>query len=1125
MIRLRPLLLASLVAVPLSLLVAPGAGAAPPVTGRTQDAAAASCWEIKQNNPSSSDGTYWLQTPQLVAPQKFYCDMTTDGGGWVLIARGREGWQEIHNGVGTPEDVSGAVTGRAAFAPRQLDAHVIDALVGGRRFDSMTDGVRLRRAANATGTQWQESRLKLTKRDRWSWALAAGFAASGSVGGVSFSGTTTRDIAIDNGARRIWTFDSATNGYVRGFNYGSAVKGSTDPNTYLYSKATGGTHATPFTQMFIRPRLQTSDLTYAAIPDAGTPAQVAAPIPQNGSAPTRWGVSGTGAAGTGENATEVQAFAQIGNVMYVGGNFTTVQKGATATGSDKISRPYLAAFDATTGDYLSSFRPPALNNQVKALVALPGGKLAVGGEFTTVGTSKRQGLVVLNGATGAVDTAWTASLVNNLSGLKVSVRALDVGGDYLYVGGSMTHFQHGSKQVYAKGAGRIKISTRAPDTVWNPEFNGTVTGLDVSSDVSRVYFSGYFTQARGVEALRGAAFGTAGGAPRITPTWTPTVSTTGSSRYQQAVKEVGSRVWLGGAQHNLFGYDRSTFALKKAHITRSGGDVQAIEAGNGLVFQGNHSEHFNYSDTTTWEGSNPGNPNPVWSQADRMNFLGAYDAGTGNYAADFSPKFRARGGMGVWAIKVASNGAVWAGGSLTSSISTSGANQWVGGFTRFEPRPHTAPSQPAQATATLTDTTATISWTKASTPGVSYEVLRGDRVVATTTDTSVVLPGSAASDRWFVRASDGSGNRSPSTSVFSATAQAETEILLGSGATWSYLFDDSVAVPSTWQRPSFVPTGWKSGAAPLGFGSSDVATDIDVPAGERRAVVSYYRSTFDIAPGQSVGTVTVTTRADDAVAAYVNGIEVGRSNLDDGTLSASSYAKTAPRTSRAAAEPVTFEVPLSALRQGVNTVAISVHSMYRATPDSSMDATVEATEGSNVPDAVAGRTALVAQGSAWSYLFSRDTAAPTTWKTSASGTDGWRSGAAPLGFGTGPITTDIDVPTGEQRGLASYFRRTFTVADPGDFSALTLTTRADDGVVVYVNGTEVSRVRMPTGTITANSYATSAVSTAQAVGDPVVLDLPATLLKAGTNTIAVEVHSNYRSTANTSMDLSLIGTS
>ena len=48
--------------------------------GLSEATAAASCWEIKQNNPRSSDGTYWLQTATMDAPGQFFCDQTTDGG-------------------------------------------------------------------------------------------------------------------------------------------------------------------------------------------------------------------------------------------------------------------------------------------------------------------------------------------------------------------------------------------------------------------------------------------------------------------------------------------------------------------------------------------------------------------------------------------------------------------------------------------------------------------------------------------------------------------------------------------------------------------------------------------------------------------------------------------------------------------------------------------------------------------------------------------------------------------------------------------------------------------------------------------------------------------------------------
>jgi hypothetical protein len=67
----------------------------------------------------------------------------------------------------------------------------------------------------------------------------------------------------------------------------------------------------------------------------------------------------------------------------------------------------------------------------------------------------------------------------------------------------------------------------------------------------------------------------------------------------------------------------------------------------------------------------------------------------------------------------------------------------------------------------------------------------------------------------------------------------------------------------------------------------------------------------------------------------------------------------------------------------------------------------------------------------------------------------------------------------------------------------------------------VGRSNLPEGDLTPTTYALSAVSTASAVNNPVTFDIPVTALREGSNTIAVEVHSNYRSTPNTSMDLTL----
>jgi hypothetical protein len=72
--------------------------------------------------------------------------------------------------------------------------------------------------------------------------------------------------------------------------------------------------------------------------------------------------------------------------------------------------------------------------------------------------------------------------------------------------------------------------------------------------------------------------------------------------------------------------------------------------------------------------------------------------------------------------------------------------------------------------------------------------------------------------------------------------------------------------------------------------------------------------------------------------------------------------------------------------------------------------------------------------------------------------------------------------------------------------------------VIYVNGTEVGRANMPSGTITRTTYATAAPSTSTAVANPVVVQIPTNVIQSGSNTIAVEVHSNYRSTPSSSID-------
>jgi hypothetical protein len=155
--------------------------------------------------------------------------------------------------------------------------------------------------------------------------------------------------------------------------------------------------------------------------------------------------------------------------------------------------------------------------------------------------------------------------------------------------------------------------------------------------------------------------------------------------------------------------------------------------------------------------------------------------------------------------------------------------------------------------------------------------------------------------------------------------------------------------------------------------------------------------------------------------------------------------------------------------------------------------------------------------STWRYRYEL-VAPPSNWATSALDDTTWDTGAAPIGWGHSSIATNIDRPTTE-RALTVYHRNTINVPNAAAVTALQLSVIVDDGAVVYVNGTEVNRTRMPAGTITHDSWASSSISTTNARANPTIVDVPVNLLVNGNNIIAVETHLNYRSTPNISFDL------
>lgn len=1097
--------------VPLSLLFAftPSAQAADSTVydGSSATQAAASCWEIKTLVPAAPSGVYWLRTPSLVIPMQFYCDQVTDGGGWVLIARGRSGWKENYEGYGTTEQVSAVVGGTAAFTPRQLSSAVVDGLLNDQRPDSLTDGVRLRRATNTTGTAYQEVRYKYTKQARWVWTFRSETPVGAfTIAGANGSGGQTGNFGTDQNQRRVYMQTAAAQNWTIGFSYGTSARGSSASDSYVWSASANAGNPKPFTQMFLRPRLLQSTLGNAAIPDTGSSARVQAPLAQTRALPTVWGVSGLANGSTSEMSTEVQSVTQSGNNVYTGGNFKYIQQ--SRTGAGQVQQSYLAAFNVDSGNWVSTFRP-TFNGQVKALATLPNGLVVAGGEFTVANGAPHAGIVVLNPGDGSTNSSVNVNMRNALSSGVLQVRSLKVEAPWLYIGGNFTHLgggTHPATTVYARGAARVSLSDGTPDDGWNPAFNGTVSEVEPSADGTRLYAAGYFTNTNNNPANKIAALQTTAGAAKVVPNWT--MISSGSPDFQFTVSEGASRIWHGGSEHDLFGYSKIDFSRLSTHIAKYNGDFQTSEISNGTLYAGCHCNDFTYSGASFWP-----NLGTTWTVADKLGFVGAWNAETGTVEPEFNPVLDTRAGHGAWATFTDSNGILWIGGDFSNSVAQNGASQWSGGFVRFAARDSAAPPAPTGLVATSNGLSDSLTWQPSAESNVSYQILRNDRVIGAATSTSFSTA-AFTGGRYFVRAVDAAGNYSASTAVATApVVDNPPTLLVPDNAVWSYRFENS-APDTAWKNNGYDDSAWPTGPAPLGWVATGIATPLAV-AGTKPLAVQY-RKTFTVANPTTIASLGITAKADDGVVVYVNGVEAGRSNMPAGTIAWNSYASSAPLSENTA--PVTFTVSGSVLVAGINTIAAQVNSNYRSTRDSSFSLSVMATEGTQ-PPAPAEPQPLVADNATWNYTF--ENAAPDPgWQSPGFDATKWSAGQSPLGWGHSSIATTLTAVG--TKPLAVQYVHTFDLDNLATVEAVKITTRADDGIVLYVNGDEVTRHNLPSGTISWTTYATAAPSTPTAVANPVVLRIPVAAFNEGTNTIAAAVHSNYRSTLNSSFALSAV---
>jgi hypothetical protein len=183
------------------------------------------------------------------------------------------------------------------------------------------------------------------------------------------------------------------------------------------------------------------------------------------------------------------------------------------------------------------------------------------------------------------------------------------------------------------------------------------------------------------------------------------------------------------------------------------------------------------------------------------------------------------------------------------------------------------------------------------------------------------------------------------------TSATATEVV-SVGEVWKFL-DDGSDQGTAWKEPAFDENLWtqivdgvpviKSGPSRLGYGEvaslADATTvgyvDTDpITAGTQRNITTYFRRSFEIANLAPVVGVSLEVARDDGCVVYLNGKELGRSNMP-APPAVISYTTTASGSVDSAGAAVwqTIPIAISDLQQGTNVLAVEIHQFFNGSND------------------------------------------------------------------------------------------------------------------------------------------------------------------------------------------------
>ncbi len=306
----------------------------------------------------------------------------------------------------------------------------------------------------------------------------------------------------------------------------------------------------------------------AAVPTS--PSAAATPLPS---------VAGTSYQANGR----VDAILTVGNVVYLGGKFTSLRPAGAAAGTGEVARNHLAAVNRDTGALLA-WNPNADRDVYALAVSGDGATIYVGGLFTKVGGATRKRAAAINASSGAV-TSWAPSVSGK-------VYALATAGSRVYLGGTLTK---------VNGVARTRLAavttSGALDTGWHPSPDATVRAIAIGTDGS-VLVGGEFFVVDGTNHSRHLV--------RLDPVTAAQRQWNWMPGYDVwAIIPTATQIYLGG--NGAGGHLAAHSALGgKVWQAQTDGGVQAIALVGDVLVGGGHFDNVCETSTTTGSGSGGG---------------------------------------------------------------------------------------------------------------------------------------------------------------------------------------------------------------------------------------------------------------------------------------------------------------------------------------------------------------------------------------------------------------------------------------------------------------------------------------------------------------------------------------